>query len=248
MGDHEPKQKNSPPPQEASRRPPPGPEDASKRPAGSPKRPRRGPKETPRGPKTAPKRPQSCLQEAPERPPTRSLPTSKKPLTDNPGSLAGWAEGQPYLFFGAAVPDMCMSLLRASRCDRRPARFRARARIQVDEGVTTTTAAATKGDNNDGDDHSLTNGRRAGFHPLSLLSLLVGPPSLRFLPSPSPSSCVRPVPPPPSLRLLGGPPSSTPPARASVLLVTPSVLPPSFRPAPRARAMSGSLRAARARE
>ena len=85
-GEYEPKNRAFRP-----KRPPGVPHRALKKP---PRSPQEAPKKPKRGPKTAPKRPQSCLQEAPERPPTKPRPTSKKPLTDNAGAVAGRAEGQ----------------------------------------------------------------------------------------------------------------------------------------------------------
>ena len=67
-----------------------GPQVAPRSPQEAPKRPNRCPKRPQNGPL---QRPQNSLQEAPERSPTRSQPTFKRPLTHNPGAVAGWAGG-----------------------------------------------------------------------------------------------------------------------------------------------------------
>ena len=78
-------------------RPPRRPQEGPKTPQEAFKRPQGGPQEPPKRPQEAPKRLptrlQNCCPEAPERRTTRSQRTLRRPLSHNPGTVAGWGEG-----------------------------------------------------------------------------------------------------------------------------------------------------------
>ena len=76
------------------KRPPRGPKEVPKRPPRgfktAPKTPQNCLQDAPKPPSRGPKRLQNCFQEAPQRLPKRPQQASKRPLTHNPSTVAGW--------------------------------------------------------------------------------------------------------------------------------------------------------------